>query len=257
MSTYGKRNLMTSGRQLMVAAGETEDVDWKVGGITIAWALFVAVNVLTTLADGVTVKVGERFARFGQILCRVKKTEVQVVTVTAATGGTFTLAASVAIAYNATAAAVQAALETIFGAGLVAVSGDPGGPYTVTFDDSLGNVATMAVVDSTTGAGHGVAVTTSNQGEGAKGKWGPYDPAATDGRQVLTPGECYILNETVLENGVIAGLTSGNTDHPAVLDGGTVWKARILMTEGTHSLAAGPTVTEVNEAFPRLNYVQS
>jgi hypothetical protein len=34
------------------------------------------------------------------------------------------------------------------------------------------------------------------------------------------------------------------------------WKARLLMTTGTHSLAAGPTVSEVEAAFPRVRYAQ-
>jgi NHL repeat len=64
--------------------------------------------------------------------------EVESVTV-AATGGVFTLAfkgeASVEIALNATAAEIQAALEAIpaLGAGQVAVSGEPGGPWSVEF----------------------------------------------------------------------------------------------------------------------------
>lgn len=257
MSTYGRKLLSATGRPVMVAAGETRDINWKTAGITIAWALVAAVEVLTTLADDTVVKVGEKYLRYGQILCRVTKTEIQVVTVSNASGGTFTLAGSDPIAFDAAAAAVQTALEEIFGAGLVTVTGNAGGPYTVTFDNSLGNVAAMAVVDSTTGAGHSVVVTTSNQGTGSEGLWGPYDPAATDGRQNLTPGDCYILNQTVLENGLIPELGGGTSDHPAVLDGGKVWKARILMTNGAASLAAGPTVADVNAAFPRLDYVQS
>jgi hypothetical protein len=248
MTTYGRQVLGKTGRALMVAAGETEDIHWKTGGITLDWALVAAVSVLTTLLDETVVQIGQK--------CRVAKTEVQTVTVTLATGGTFTLAGSVAIAYNAATAAVQAALETVFGAGLVVVTGTPGA-YTVTFDNSLGNVATMSVVDNTTGAGHAVNVAVVNEGAGNQGKWGPYDPAATDGRQNLVRGDCYILNETVLENGALPGVGGQVTDHPAVLDGGKVWKARILMTSGTHSLAAGPTVTEVETAMPRLDYVQS
>lgn len=258
MTTYGTQVLTRTGRPVMVAAGEAEDIGWKVGGITLDWALFALVTgAALTLADDAIVAIGQAYARFGQILCRVKTTEVQVVTLTSATGGTFTLAGSVAIAYNAAAAAVQAALVTIFGAGLVTVTGSAGGPYTVVFDDSLGNVATMAVVDSTTGSGHAVAVTNTNQGGGNQGKLGPYDPAATDGRQLLTRGDCYILNQTVLQNGVIIGLGGGVTDHPAVFDSGLAWKPRILMTTGTHSLAAGPTVAEFEAAFPGIIYVQN
>ena len=45
------------------------------------------------------------------------------------------------IAYNATASAVQSALESLpnIGAGNVLVSGNAGGPYTITFQNTLGN----------------------------------------------------------------------------------------------------------------------
>lgn len=257
MSTYGRQSLVATGRPVMVAAGESRDIRWKTGGVTIDWALVVAVSVLTTLLDDTVVAIGQKFLRFGQILCRVRSTEVQTITLTSATGGTFTLAGSVAIAYNATAAVVQAALETVFGAGLVTVAGSAGGPYTITFDDSLGNVATLAIVDSTTGSGHAIAAAVVNQGGGNLGKYGPYDPAATDGRQLLVRGDAFILNQTVLENGIIPGLGGGTSDHPAVLYGGKIWKARVLMTTGTHTLAAGPTVTECETLFPEASWVQS
>jgi len=258
MATYGRQVLSGTGRPLMVVAGEGRDIHWKVAGITLDWGLFAAVNADTTLSDETVVPNGQKYARYGQILCRVKKTEVQTVTVANATGGTFTLAGSDPIDFDATDAEMEAALEEIFGAGLVSVSGPAAGVYTVSFDDSLGNVATMAAVDSTTGSGHSVTVATVNQGAGNEGKWGPYDPAATDGRALLTRGDCFILNETRLENGLIPPLGGGVTDHPAVFDGGgPIWKARVLMTTGTHSLAAGPTVTEFEAAFPSIWYAQS
>ena len=249
--TYGRQVLGSIGRTLMVIASETEDIGWKIGGITLDWLLFAAVTGADlTLPDDQLVAIGQKYARFGQILCRVRSTEVQTVTITPGTtpGGTFTLAGSVALAYNVTLVAIQAALETVFGAGLVAVSGANGGPFTVTFDDSLGNVATMAVVDSMTGTGHGVVIATTNQGGADLGKYGPYDPGATDGRQLLTRGDCFILNQTVLQSGVFPGL-GANSDHPAVFEYGPVWKARLLITTGAHSLAAGPTVVEFRRAF--------
>jgi len=79
--------------------------------------------------------------------------EVQVVTLNGTpTGGSFTLTYSgqttSAIAYNASAATVDAALEALsnIGAGDVAVTGSAGGPWTVTFETALAatNVAEMA-----------------------------------------------------------------------------------------------------------------
>ena len=93
--------------------------------------------------------------------------ERQTVTITNATGGTFTLTFSgqttAPIAFNATAAQVDAALEALsnIGADDVAVTGAAGGPYTVEFTGALGNtdVAEMTA-DGTglTGGGANVAV---------------------------------------------------------------------------------------------------
>ena len=78
--------------------------------------------------------------------------EVQVITLNGSpTGGTFTLTYSGqttgTIAYNASAATVDTALEALsnIGVGDVAVTGSAGGPYTVTFGGALAatNVAAM------------------------------------------------------------------------------------------------------------------
>ena len=78
--------------------------------------------------------------------------EVQTVTVTGTpTGGTFTLTfggqTTAGIAFNATAAAVDAALEALssVGAGDVAVTGAAGGPYTVTFTGALAGTDVGAI----------------------------------------------------------------------------------------------------------------
>ncbi len=103
--------------------------------------------------------------------------EAQVVTLTSATGGTFTLTwngqTTAAIAFDAPAAAVQAALEALsnIAVGDVTVSGNAGGPYTVTFKGQQRgvNVAAMTATDSTTGSGHNVAVTTGSAGGATSG----------------------------------------------------------------------------------------
>jgi len=111
--------------------------------------------------------------------------EVQTVTITGGpTGGTYTLTYSgqttAAIAYNATAAAVQSALAALsnIGAGNVTVTGANGGPYTVAFVGTLANtdVAQMTHTDSLTGGSSpAVAIATTTAG-GAD--------ASSDGRQV-------------------------------------------------------------------------
>lgn len=97
--------------------------------------------------------------------------EVQTVTITGGpTGGSFTLTfqgeTTAAIAYNATAAAVQTALRALdnIGAGQVGVTGSAGGPYTVTFTD-MDNVTQMTATSSLTGGTTpGVTVATTTQG---------------------------------------------------------------------------------------------
>jgi hypothetical protein len=112
--------------------------------------------------------------------------EVQTVTVTGSpTGGTFTLTYSgqttAAIAYNATAAAVQSALEALSNVnpGDITVTGNAGGPYTLTFGGQyLGdNVAQLTATASLTGGTTpGVTVATTTAGGTA---------TATDGTQTF------------------------------------------------------------------------
>lgn len=100
--------------------------------------------------------------------------EIETVTLTGTpTGGTFRLvfrgATTTAIAYNAAAAAVQAALEALstIGEDNVTVSGSASGPYTVEFVGVFAelNVPTMTAVASLTGGtAPGVTVTTTQQG---------------------------------------------------------------------------------------------
>jgi hypothetical protein len=94
--------------------------------------------------------------------------EVQTVTISGApSGGTFTLTyagqTTSAIAYNATAAAVEDALEALSNIepGDVAVTGSAGGPYTVTFAGLLAatNVAAMTASGASLTGGTTPAVT--------------------------------------------------------------------------------------------------
>lgn len=85
----------------------------------------------------------------------------------------------------------------------------------------------------------------------ATGKYGPYDFAAVDGRQ-LAPvrGECYIINETMKEDEVAS-------DFPPALEGGLVYLNRIIQAGvGVHSLTLGPTLAELLAGFPSLRLVK-
>jgi len=98
------------------------------------------------------------------------------VTLTDVTGGTFTLtvegyAETANIAFDAAAAAVQAALVARVGSGNVVVAGNAGGPWTVTF---LGAWASRAVSMIATdvdlaGEGHAIAVAVAARGHDGGG----------------------------------------------------------------------------------------
>lgn len=101
--------------------------------------------------------------------------EVQTVTITGGpTGGTFTLTlngeTTAAIAFDATAATVRAALEALpsISAGDVAVTGAAGGPYTVTFGGTLAGTNVPAMTASgaglTGGTTPGVTIATPTPG---------------------------------------------------------------------------------------------
>lgn len=82
----------------------------------------------------------------------------------------------------------------------------------------------------------------------ASGKYGPSKTDAVDGRQTLTRGECFIVNETVLKSSL-------GSDHPAVFEGGKAWLARLLTNENAAG-ASNPTLANVLAAFPRLLLVR-
>lgn len=109
--------------------------------------------------------VGSNVVRLGAISAR------QTVTLTDVTAGTFKLGVgdveTAAIAFNAVATAVQAALAAIVGTGNVAVSGNAGGPWTVDFTGARRwqLIAAMTAIDvDLEGEGHAVTVTVNEPG---------------------------------------------------------------------------------------------
>ncbi len=83
----------------------------------------------------------------------------------------------------------------------------------------------------------------------ATGFYGPYDPAAIDGRQNQNRGQMYVVNESFKEDEVAS-------NHPPVIEGGLVFLNRIIQSGvGVHSLAAGPTFAEINTIFCDFRFV--
>lgn len=91
----------------------------------------------------------------------------------------------------------------------------------------------------------------------ATGKYGPHDPALTNGQEIITRGRCYIVDQTVLQYSSGSASLGAVNDHiGGVFDGGAVFIDRILQSgAGSHSVTAGPTLVELLAAFPLLQSV--
>jgi len=131
----------------------------------VAAQLFRQGNELRTATDAVVIA-DAGYTGLGALDAGTQ--EVQTVTITGApTGGTFTLTGpggtTPAIAFNASATTVQTAVRTI--APGVTVTGANGGPWTVRFPATAGNVAQMTATSSLTGGTTpGVTVATTTPG---------------------------------------------------------------------------------------------
>lgn len=91
------------------------------------------------------------------------------------------------------------------------------------------------------------------------GKFGPYDPALTQGSELLVRGNCFILDETVLQYpaGLGGALTPANDQYGSAIEGGKVFIDRIIQSgTATHTLALGPTLAELLAAFPAILIVR-
>lgn len=82
------------------------------------------------------------------------------------------------------------------------------------------------------------------------GKFAPYGSTSIGGGTLLkTKGNMYVLNRTVFEK------VSGS-DHVPVIEGGKVFKARLVQNgTGAADTTAGPTLAEFEAAFPTVLYV--
>lgn len=76
----------------------------------------------------------------------------------------------------------------------------------------------------------------------ASGKYGPYDSGAADGRQNLNRSECFILEEELVKSDLMS-------DHPPVLDGGYVYRTRVV------GVSNNPSEANCETAFPEIKWV--
>lgn len=245
---------------------------YKAGGISLDLTTLPAASGSdTNLGDGSIIKVNNQFLRYGQVLTKITAPATDTITIGGgATGGTFVAPVIVggvtvntsAITYSSglTAATVQAAIVAAsnVGAGNAVVSGSNGGPFTVTFANSLGVASIGTISPASLTGGTPTATVVSNAPGGNVGRFGPFDPNATDGRQILTRGECYVLDETWMLTPGGASLPQNNEIIGGVIEGGDIWIDRVLQSgTNAHSLAAGPTLAEFLAAFPSFNLVKN
>jgi hypothetical protein len=246
--------------------------DLKAGGLTIDWTTVTAVSGSdVTLADGSVIRIGQKYLRYGQVMCKITGGTNTLTVSGSPTGGTFTVtvtngqgvaATTGTIAYNAAASAVQTAIAALanVGTGNVSVTGSSGGPWTVTFATALGTMTVALGTNSLTGGtSPTVAVGATLAAGTTVGYYGPYDPSASDGRQTLTRGAIYVLDETVLQyRSQSSALGGANDNVGGAIEGGLVWNDRILQSgTATHTLALGPTQAEIETAFPNLRFVRN
>jgi hypothetical protein len=240
---------------------------YKVGGVTIDWSSVTAVaSTDATLTDGSVIKVGQKYLRYGQILTKITTGTTQTFTGTA-TGGTITYTfvrtdngntvTTAAVSATATAAVLLAAIQAVAAPGqAVSASGGALGtnPVIVTF----GTATALGTISNTAATGGTVTVAQTTAGT-TGGFFGPYDPSASDGRQTLTRGECFILDETLLQYGSGSSLVSAVNDQVGgVFDGGRVFIDRVLHSgTASHTLALGPTKAEFLTAFPAVQVVEN
>lgn len=242
---------------------------YKSGGITLDLTTVPAASGSdTTLPDGSTIKANNQYLRYGQIMTKITTQPVQTITGTAS-GGTGTISVvrpdtgqtvtTAPISATATAAQVLTALQAVLGANQVAsASGGPlgTGAVTVTFNNFV-PIMTLGPGSALTGGTWAFAVTTAGT---SNGKYGPYDPGASDGRQTLTRGECYILDETWLLNpagGSFAGLASTDIIG-GIFDAGDIFIDRVLQSGAAGAtLALGPTKVNFLAAFPLVKITEN
>lgn len=247
----------------------------KAGGLTIDWTTVAAISgsdLVTT--EGYTVKVGAKYLRYGQVLTKITTALAHTLTVTGTpTGGSLVVnlyrpdtgqQGTVTIPFNASVAAVQTLLDaSILGTGGATVSGAgalPGNVHTWTYGAGLaGLIVPLPTIgaNNLTGGTNSAGAFAVGAG-GQTGKFGPYDPAASDGRQTLTVGNCFLLNESLVQGGIV-GLGTAyavNVDQVGAIYGGRVWKDRLIQSGvATHTLALGPTLAELLAAFPMIQPV--
>jgi hypothetical protein len=230
--------------------------EYKAGGASIDWNTVTAVTGSpVTLPDGTTVAVGDKYLRYGTPITQIlAPAEVQTIDLSPGAdpdAGTWTITyegrTTTPLAFNETAANVQAALDALDNVSVGAITVTKAGfVYTLTFDGQIGDAPQVTTTSSLTIAGvaGAIAVATGTPGNPSGGMFGPVDTTATDGRQTMAQGRTYVLNETVVQSEYMSDTAGGP------FFGGQVYVKR-LNVGGTNQ----PTLANLLAALPRLQPV--
>lgn len=262
------RTLLSNNSIALTGVSADRNPLYKPGGITIDWSVVTAVSSQdAVLPDNSIVKVGQKYLRYGQIMTKETGAGTVQTFHGTASGGTFTYSfirsdngltvTTAALAATATAAQVLAAIQAVAAPGQ-AVSSSGGALGTADVVVTFSTYTPLGTVNGGSLTGGTVTVTQTTAGT-TGGMFGPYDPGASDGRQTLTRGECFILDFTVTQyDSGTPGISPENTQIGGVFDAGLVWKDRILQAgAGSHTLAAGPTLAEFLSAFPMIRFAEN
>jgi hypothetical protein len=187
VSTIGVNNVAVTGTTPTTAGGTLTITFQNALGKQNVQALVPDATSLTGTTPGAAITTGTA----GTGTANEVQTIIKTGTVT---GGTFTITYSgqttAAIAYDATPAAVQTALEALsnLGAGQIAVAGTANSVYILTFKGTLAGTDVAAVTvgsGSLTGGGNYGTVTVATAGSaGSNGTYKAFLSSATDGSQV-------------------------------------------------------------------------
>lgn len=228
MPTYGRSVVLATGYPIMAAAEGLGKIDWKTGGITIDWTTVPpATGAGTTLNDGTLIAAGNAGIEYGTVMTKITSSG-KYAPFTAAAPGATTLNGATGV--GATTLVLTSAASIY-----------PGDLLTV---DTAGNLETLRVI-----AVNGNTVTVATPAAFAH-LTGVAVSKVNEGRQLLTPGETFVLNASTLQNQPLA-LTVVASDNPGVFYGGSVWLQR-LKVGGTNQ----PTLAQLMAACPRLQPVE-
>lgn len=201
--------------------------------------LDTASSIAVRLGGGLTIAKG---ALLNEATATTAQNEVQTLTITA-TAGTYRLSwtgfgFTVALAFNAANAAVQAAIDTVLGVGNCVVTG-ASSPYTLTFGNEFANRDVEAPAIDTSALTFTVATLVETT-KGAIGKVGSYTVYAASG----TPkAVCARATKTDARGGIIDEFGNSNTLTTDAWNGGDFLCSEIPNIDAAAVTAMGKLVS--------------